>query len=118
MVRPNNDDDYRFCSRSDCRTVYFTDQGGQSFKTDDLRVRVGLKEKDGRIPLCYCFGFDEAEVRREITNTGRTTIPQRISVLIKQGMCACPARNPSGSCCLGDVNKTVKRLMGEEIRVP
>ncbi len=92
--------------------MYFTESGDQIFTTEDLRVRVGLKERTDPIPLCYCFGFDEADLREEIERTGRTTIPQRIAELLQQTMCACPARNPSGACCLGEVTKAVKRLIG------
>lgn len=118
MLKPERfngvgESEYRFCSAPDCRVVYFTEGSGENFTTDDMRVRVGLKEKTDPIPLCYCFGFDEANARAEITVTGRCTIPQRISALIKQGMCACPACNPSGACCLGEVNRAVKRLLAE-----
>lgn len=118
MLKPEHfggvgEGEYRFCPNPECRVVYFADGGAQSFTTDDLRVRVGLKERDGVIPLCYCFGFDEAEAREEIRETGQSTIPQRIAALIKQGLCACPARNPSGACCLGEVNKAIKRLRVE-----
>lgn len=105
-------DAYRFCPEPECAVVYFNGGGG-SFTTGDLRVRVGLKEKTGTIPLCYCFGFDEQDARKEIEETGRSTLPQRIAALIKQGMCACPARNPSGACCLGEVNGVIKRLTAE-----
>lgn len=108
---------YRFCTDPDCRVVYFTEGAGISFTTDDLRLRVGLKEKRDPIPLCYCFGFDEADLREEIAATGRTTIPQQIAALLKEGMCACPARNPSGACCLGEVNKAAKRLIAEKVQV-
>jgi Zinc binding domain len=107
--------EYRFCSDTDCRVVYFTENSDQIFTTDDLRVRVGLKEKEGEIPLCYCFGFDEADARKEIMSMGHCSIPQRIAALIKQGMCACPAKNPSGSCCLGEVYKAIKRLTLEVV---
>lgn len=107
------DGEYRFCADPECRVVYFTEGEGASFTTDDLRVRVGLKEKADPIPLCYCFGFDEADARGEISSTGQSTIPQRISALIRQGMCACPERNPSGACCLGEVNRAIKRLLAE-----
>jgi hypothetical protein len=118
MLKPERFDEvgegeYRFCPAADCRVVYFMEDSGATFTTDDVRVRVGLKEKSDPIPLCYCFGFDEADARAEIASTGRCTIPQRISALIKQGMCACPARNPSGACCLGEVNRAVKRLIAE-----
>ena len=104
---------YRFCPDSECRVVYFAEGGGRNFTTADLRVRVGLKEREGEIPLCYCFGFDEAGAREEISRTGRSTVPQRIAALIKEGMCACPAKNPSGACCLGEVNKAIKLLVAE-----
>jgi hypothetical protein len=104
--------EYGFCPDPDCRVVYFKG-GGPSFSTEDLRVRVGLKEKDDPVPLCYCFGFDERQVREEIAATGATTVPQRISALIKQGLCACEARNPSGACCLGEVNRAARRLAEE-----
>jgi len=118
MLKPElfdrvDDGEYRFCTSANCRIVYFTERGGSIFMTEDLRVRVGLKECEGEIPLCYCFGFDEVGVREEIARTGRSAIPQRIAALIKQGMCACPERNPSGACCLGEVNKSIKRLAAE-----
>ncbi len=102
---------YRFCASPDCPVVYFSRE--RSFATGDLRVCVGLKEKDGPIPLCYCFGFSEEDVREEIATQGHTKIPLRITVLIKERMCACEERNPSGACCLSEVTRTVNRLMKE-----
>lgn len=118
MLRPELFDEvgggkYRFCPGPDCRVVYFTAGEGRSFQTSDLRVRVGLKERGRDATLCYCFGFTESGARAEIGQTGESTIPQRIASLIKEGMCACPARNPSGACCLGEVIRTVNRLAAE-----
>jgi Zinc binding domain len=102
---------YRFCTSPDCPAVYFSRE--RIFSTSDLRIRIGLKEKDGPITLCYCFGFSEQAIREEIAADGITTIPQRIAALIKERMCACEERNPSGACCLGEVTKAAKRLMQE-----
>jgi hypothetical protein len=101
---------HSFCSARDCPVVYFEEQGSHQFTIDDLRVRIGVKSKEDPIPLCYCFGFDESHIRDEILRTGNSTIPERISRLIREGLCACEARNPSGMCCLGEVNKTANRL--------
>ena len=114
MLRPEffdqvGESQYRFCSSPDCPVVYFSRE--RCFTTGDLRIRVGLKEKDGLIPLCYCFGFNEQDLQAEIKTEGYTTIPQRILDLTKERMCACEERNPSGGCCLGEVAKAVKRLM-------
>ena len=101
---------YSFCSARDCSIVYLEDQGSRQFTVDDLRIRVGLKVKGDPIPVCYCFGFDEKHIRDEIEQTGNTSVPEKVSRLIREGLCACDARNPSGMCCLGEVNKTANRL--------
>ena len=116
MLKPEffdqvGENQYRFCASPECPVVYFSRE--RSFSTGDLRVRVGLKEKDGPIPLCYCFGFSEEAAREEIQTKGHTTIPQRIAALIRERMCACEERNPSGACCLGEVTQAMKRLMKE-----
>jgi len=118
MLKPEHFDlvgeyQYRFCASPDCPVIYFSRE--HSFMIGDVRIRVGLKEKDGPIPLCYCFGFFEQDLRREIEAKGNTTIPQRITALTKERMCACEERNPSGGCCLGEVAKAVKRLMQEAV---
>lgn len=122
MLRPEQFErvgksEYRFCSVPECRVVYFSEESAVVFVTGDLRVRVGLKERINPVPLCYCFGFDEGDLRDEIIRIGTSTIPQRIATLIKQEMCACPDRNPSGACCLGEVSKAVKRLMNEAVQI-
>jgi hypothetical protein len=106
---------YSFCAAPDCPVVYFEEQGSQRFTTDDLRVPVGVKASEDPIPLCYCFGFDESHIRDEISLTGTTTIPGRISRLIREGLCACESRNPAGVCCLGEVNKAAKNLTSKEV---
>lgn len=103
---------YSFCPARDCPVVYFEEQRSRVFTSDDLRVLVGLKVTKDPIPLCYCFGFDESHIRDEISRTGYTTIPERISSLIREGLCACEARNPGGVCCLGEVKKAAKLLIG------
>jgi hypothetical protein len=83
-----------------------------------VRQRVGLKETDAPVPLCYCFGFTEKMVCDEIQATGQCTIPQRITSEIKAGHCACEIRNPQGTCCLGNVTAAIKRLNVPPIKTP
>ena len=117
LLEPAMRGNYSFCPARDCSIVYFEDTGRQEFTVDDLRIRVGLKANDDPIPLCYCFGFNESHIRDEISSTGETTIPVRVSNLIREGLCACDSRNPSGMCCLGEVNKAAKKLMAEAMEV-
>ncbi|MGI8654559.1 MAG: putative iron-sulfur cluster-binding metallochaperone [Pyrinomonadaceae bacterium] len=103
---------YRFCPDPNCSLVYYSD-GGAHFSTDDLRELVTVKASGDKRPLCYCFGLNEGDARDEIARAGNSSIPAQISQLIKAGMCACETRNPAGVCCLGQVNKAVKRLSEE-----
>lgn len=99
---------FLFCRSTGCEIVYFHPDGDRLRKTD-LRVRVGLKETENPVPICYCFGFTEAMAIEEIRATGKCTILQRITGEMKAGNCACETRNPQGSCCLGNVTASVKR---------
>lgn len=100
---------FLFCPSPNCGTVYFHPDG-ERFSKGDLRVRVGLKETEDPVMLCYCFGFTEAMVIEEIDATGDCDIAQRIASRVRAGDCACEVRNPQGSCCLGTVRAAVKRL--------
>ena len=100
---------YRFCSDPKCAVVYFG-EGGTRFTVDEVRELVSAKTTGDARPVCYCFGFKEGDVREEITREGTSKIPKQINDLVKTGMCACEVRNPAGVCCIGEVNRTVRRL--------
>lgn len=98
----------RFCRTGNCPVLYYGVDGLQVDK-GAARVRVGLKETTDPLALCYCFGFSSADVYREVEQTGgSSTIPAQITARVRAGECACETNNPSGACCLGEVNKAVK----------
>lgn len=105
-----NQPGFLFCRSADCSVVYFHPDG-RCLRKPDVRPRVGLKETQDPVPLCYCFGFTEAMAVEEIRVTGKCTIPQRITAEVKAGNCACEIRNPQGSCCLGNVTTAVKKAL-------
>ncbi|BDU73166.1 putative iron-sulfur cluster-binding metallochaperone [Mesoterricola silvestris] len=104
------DEMYRFCASPDCALVYFSADGAQSFARVDLTVRVGVKERSGPRPLCYCFGHSAESVRDEWIVTGKSTVLESIKAEVKAGTCHCEVTNPGGGCCLGDITKEVKAL--------
>ncbi len=106
----DNPNPYRFCRTPDCPVVYFGEDGQQIDKSQ-VRVRVGIKETENPIPVCYCFGFTEGDICSDIRAMGMTRIPNKIRAEVKVGNCECEIKNPSGSCCLGDVSKVVKRAL-------
>jgi hypothetical protein len=110
---PNTE--YYFCEAADCDVVYFPFEAqAPLFRRADLLVRVGSKETEDPIPVCYCFGFTRADIQKEITETGDSTVANRISAEVKAGNCACEVKNPSGKCCLGDVTRIVKDKLSQK----
>ncbi len=102
--------DWFFCALKDCEVVYFAEDG-TTIPKSDLKVRVGLKEKDAPHTVCYCFGHTVESIREEVVRTGRSTVVDSITSRVKAGECACETTNPKGTCCLGDVGRVVKELV-------
>ena len=100
---------YRFCPHASCHVVYF-DAEARTFTTADVRVPVWQKQPRGRRTICYCFGENEAEIKTEIEQNGRSRAEARVRAHIEAGRCACEVRNPKGACCLGDIAEAVKRM--------
>jgi copper chaperone CopZ len=88
------------------------------FHRADIRVRVGQKETEPPIQVCYCFDWTTDDIERELRFTGNTTIPERIKTKIQQGFCHCESMNPQGSCCLGSVNRAAKEIRAKLERLP
>jgi mercuric ion transport protein len=76
-----------------------------------LRLESAIKETEDPIPVCYCFGWTQEKIFSQIKQLGRSSAVEEISAKVKAGECACEINNPSGSCCLGEVNKVVKKGM-------
>jgi hypothetical protein len=100
---------FHFCAGPSCGVVYFSDDR-QIFRTTDVRVTVWEKQPIGERTVCYCFGENEADMRREVERDGRTSAVERVRAHIAARRCACEVRNPRGVCCLGDVMAAVRRL--------
>jgi len=99
---------YSFCRTPDCDVVYFSDM--TAFRKPDLKVRVGIKETEDPVLLCYCFDYSRADIRRDIEELGSTKIPDEIKAEIEAGFCACEVKNPSGACCLGDITRAIQEV--------
>lgn len=112
QVRPQRR--YLFCATADCPTVYFADDGMQTFTEADLRERVHQKHlDDDDVFVCYCFRHTPGSLRAELLQTGQSTVVETVRQGTKTGQCACEIRNPQGSCCLGNVGAAVKRVQQE-----
>lgn len=100
--------EYVFCETPACPVVYYAADGTQ-FRKEQVRVRVGLKETEDPVPVCYCFGVTERMIHEETQGTGRSSASARIRAEVKAGNCRCEIENPSGRCCLGEVIRAEKQ---------
>lgn len=46
--------------------------------------------------ICHCFGYSEADIRRDYRRHGHSRILQRILAEKRFGNCRCAEKNPKG----------------------
>lgn len=103
---------YAFCETPSCPVVYHA-ADGTAFEKHHVRVRVGLKETEDPVLVCYCFHVTERLIHEEVQRTGRSSASTRIRAEVKEGNCRCEVENPSGRCCLRDVIRVEQRAAAE-----
>ena len=47
--------------------------------------------------ICYCFNYSAKDIRRDVEETGRSLIMEKIMEEKKAGSCDCANKNPKGS---------------------
>lgn len=99
---------YYFCNGPECDVVYVSALGEHLITKDMLKVRVGIKEEEDPVTICYCFGYERKDIEDDIRRKGRTDIQNIIAGRVRAGECRCEITNPSGGCCLGEVAKAIR----------
>ena len=103
--------DFRLCRDAACEVVYYG-SAGTVLTADDLTIHPGFKNgSDGLV--CYCFLHRKDDISRQLQETGQTDIFESIKSEVQAGNCACEVRNPSGKCCLGEVQEAIHSLKKE-----
>ena len=104
---------YRFCPTASCDVTYFSPS--RTYGQGDVKVPVSQKDLGASVPICSCFGHTRADLDRATRDGHADAIPKSIQEHIQAGRCGCELNNPQGSCCLGNVNRTLASL--QEARV-
>ena len=76
-------DGFSFCHTPDCAVVYFNNDTDEYIEKGDVNVRVGIKETEDPVPLCYCFGWTKKKVNDEIARTGKSLAVEDIMSRMK-----------------------------------
>jgi hypothetical protein len=79
-----------------------------------LLVRVGTKEEQSPVPVCYCFGITRDAITDEVQRTRKSKVLERVKAEISADNCACEVKNPSGRCCLGDITRIAQEAPRSE----
>lgn len=104
-------DGFYFCKSFFCEVVYFRDE--TLLTQEGVSVVVGHKEGATPATVCYCFEWTKEKMKVELQETGQSTATEDIKHKMDTLGCSCEILNPSGGCCLGDVDKAVKDLKEE-----
>jgi hypothetical protein len=111
VIRPTS---YYFCPTEQCAVVYFTQDGEQSFREEELRERVYQKHPhDDEALICYCFRHTLGSIREEWRQRGQSTVVETVTAGTQIGQCACDLRNPQSTCCLGNLRRFVEQMKRE-----
>jgi hypothetical protein len=103
--------EYQLCRNRDCLVVYYAKE--IQIEKRELRVPVNFKDRNYEGLVCYCFNHTVASIRTEVQSSRRSTVQAMITKEIKAGRCACEVKNPSGSCCLGDVTRAIQAVRAQ-----
>lgn len=103
---------YYFCGWETCPIVYFNPGKSIIFKKSDVEVQVWQKEEsyDPTVLVCYCFGHSEASIRDGQSKVFSKDVYKEIKAHVQAGRCVCEIKNPQGSCCMGNVQKVLKKI--------
>lgn len=99
---------FYYCKTNVCKVVYFKEN--EVIKQDKLIKEVGLKNWANPSTICYCFNWTKERIHAEIIKKGTTNAIEDISKKMNTEKCACEINNPSGKCCLKDVNQVIKDM--------
>ena len=94
------------CANLEDPIVHFFPEMAMAIDKAELTVRVGLKEMEEPITVCYCFQHTKSDIELDFAENGRSTIEEDIRQKVQTKQCSCEIMNPTGRCCLGDVRDT------------
>lgn len=59
--------------------------------------------------LCYCFKYSEDDFKSALNEGKETELIEEIKSKMKDLGCFCEKANPSGKCCLMDIQKFIEK---------
>ena len=79
-------------------------------ETDTEAAESGCQAPGADPLLCYCFGVRVSDLEVDPALGGPDRVVSWIRGRVAAGECSCAEMNPSGRCCLGDVQRAAARI--------
>ena len=99
---------FYFCNNPYCSIVYFKNK--KVIKENEVIKKVAIKEWVNPKIICYCFNLTKEKLIENILLHGKNYIFKSIKNKINKSKCNCEKENPSGKCCLNDIQKIINEL--------
>ncbi len=61
-----NPEGFHFCETPTCEVIYFNNERQVYLHKQDVKARVGIKETENPVPVCYCFGWTQEKIFDQI----------------------------------------------------
>ncbi|MGQ0535959.1 MAG: hypothetical protein ACT4PT_07790 [Methanobacteriota archaeon] len=108
---------YHFSPRRECPVPYLGAGPSSVARKDEARRRIGEKEAEAPIPVCYCLKVSEGQIVAEVAEKRccRTLRDVERATRARTGR-ACHVMNPRGRCCGPQVRRAINkglRAIGE-----
>jgi hypothetical protein len=100
-------DEFNFCTNPECDTVYYSNDGSETFAQADIKSKITIKNDDPKTPLCYCRKLLKENVIEMIENN-EPDIAKKVKAIISDGKSFCEKSNPKGTCCTDDITSFLK----------
>lgn len=84
-------------------------------KSNNQQDQSGIKDLSLEGMICYCFKYSKKELYHAIKTGTENKILEDIKTKMKDPGCFCETANPSGKCCLGDINAFIKLAKDEAL---
>ena len=98
---------FNFCTNPKCDTVYYSNDGSETFSQVDIKSKITIKNDDPKTPLCYCKKLLKENVTEMIANK-ELGIAKKVKAIISEGKSFCEKSNPKGTCCTEDITSFLK----------
>lgn len=97
------------CRDVDCDVVYFGSLG-LDLRTNDVHAVPGFKVGIRGL-ACYCFHYSRQTIEDEVRSLGSSPGLDFIRSQVQEKNCACEVRNPTGKCCLKEIQRIVEETL-------